>query len=100
MRTAAALTLLMTPVAQAGFVPAYSNWNDLDDVGETVFQVDEFPSCVGLTFESAHTGELASVSVALEIPGSVPRTVGLEVWTLDGSGLPATTIAFGATSIS
>lgn len=100
MRTAAALAILIAPLAQAGFIPAYSNWTDMDDVGASVFLISGAPRRVGLTFESAHTGELASVSVALSMSGSISRTVGVEVWTLDDAGLPATVIAFGSTSIS
>lgn len=100
MRNKTILTLLITPIAQAGVVPAYSNWDGMDDVGSSVFQVHDAPRRVGLTFESGRTGELASVSVVLSMFGSAPRGVAAEVWTLDASGLPSSVIALGLQTVA
>ena len=100
MRSKATVTLLIAPIAQAGVVPAYSNWDGMDDVGSSVFQVHEAPRRVGLTFESERTGELVSASVALSMSGFAPRGVGVEVWTLDASGLPSAVIALGLNTVA
>lgn len=100
MRSKATVALLIAPIAQAGVVPAYSNWDGMDDVGSSVFQVHEAPRRVGLTFESERTGELVSASVALSMSGFAPRGVGVEVWTLDASGLPSAVIALGLNTVA
>lgn len=100
MRNAAILPLLITPLTQAAVVPAYSNWESMDDVTSSVFQVHDAPRRTGLTFESGLTGELVSVSVALMMFGSAPRSVGVEVWTLDSIGLPQSVIALGMHTVA
>lgn len=96
---AAAIAACASTAAHADIV-TYSNWNTLDDVSGTMFQLFNAPARSGIVFEAATSGDVSSVAVPLAIIGSVQRTVTAEIWTVDEHFIPQTVIATGSQTIS